>query len=95
MFGSLQNWGTAQNPPINEFEGIAETIGIDKGQFSACLKSDKYQDVVSASRLLGDQLGVNATPTLILNGKRVRGEIGLDWNSLRDLINAELGVTGT
>ncbi|HEY0306017.1 MAG TPA: thioredoxin domain-containing protein [Longimicrobiales bacterium] len=95
LFGSLQNWGTAQNPPINEFEGIAETIGIDKGQFSGCLKSDKYQDVVSASRLLGDQLGVNATPTLILNGKRVRGEIGLDWNSLRDLINAELGVTGT
>jgi len=50
---------------------------------------------VSAGRRLGDRLGVNATPTLILNGKRVRGEIGLDWNALKDLINAELGTTGT
>jgi protein-disulfide isomerase len=45
--------------------------------------------------MLGDQLGVNATPTLILNSKRVSGDIGLDWNALRDLINAEIGTTGT
>ena len=43
---------------------------------------------------MGDQLGVNATPTLILNGKRVRGEIGLNPEALRELINAEIG-TGT
>jgi protein-disulfide isomerase len=95
LFGTLQSWGTSQNPPIGQFEEYAGTVGIDRGQFSECLKSDKYQDVVSAGRMLGDQLGVNATPTLILNGKRVRGEIGLDWNALRDLINAELGITGT
>jgi protein-disulfide isomerase len=95
LFGSLQTWGTSQSPPIGDFEDIAGTVGINQAQFSECLRSDKYQDVVSAGRMLGDQLGVNATPTLILNSKRVRGEIGLDWNSLRDLINAEIGTTGT
>ncbi len=91
LFGGLSDWGISQSPPVGQFEQYAADLGLNGGQFSECLKSDKYQDVVSASRLLGDQLGVNATPTLILNSKRVRGEIGLEWNALRDLINAEIG----
>ena len=81
-----------KDPPVNQVVSFAEQLGLDKDQFSSCLKSDKYQDVVSASRMLGDQLGVNATPTLILNGKRVRAEIGLDWSALKELISAEPGV---
>jgi protein-disulfide isomerase len=92
LFGKLSEWGGAQSPPIDQFESFATEVGIDRGEFSGCLRSDKYQDVVSASRLLGDQLGVNATPTLILNGKRVRGEIGLNPDALRELINAEIGT---
>lgn len=92
LFGRLSNWGGSANAPLQEFEEYATEVGIDRGDFSQCLRSDKFQDVVSASRLLGDQLGVNATPTLILNGKRVRGEIGLDVDALRDLINAEIGA---
>lgn len=92
LFNRLSEWGGAQNPPVNQFISFAEQMGLDKDQFSSCLKSDKFQDVVSASRMLGDQLGVNATPTLILNGKRVRAEIGLDWSALKELINAEPGV---
>lgn len=92
LFGRLSEWGLAQNPPVSQFVDFAEQVGIDRGQFESCLKSDKYQDVVSASRMLGDQLGINATPTLVLNGKRVRSEIGLDWSALSELINAELGV---
>ena len=93
LFGRLSDWGVAPNPPVKEFVNYAGELGMDRGQFEECVKSEKYQDVVSASRLLGDQLGVNATPTLILNGKRVRGEIGLDWNALSELINLEVGAT--
>lgn len=91
LFGKLSDWGVSQSPPVDQFVGYAGDLGMDKGAFGECVKSDKYQDVVSASRLLGDQLGVNATPTLILNGKRVRGEIGLDWKALSELINLEVG----
>ena len=91
LFGRLSEWGAAASPPVDQFIDLAGAVGADKGAFGECLKSDKYQDVVSASRLLGDQLGVNATPTLILNGKRVRGEIGLDWNALSELIDLEVG----
>jgi protein-disulfide isomerase len=92
LFARLSQWATSQAPPTDQLIEYASDVGIDRGRFSECVKSDKYQDVVSASRLLGDQLGVNSTPTLILNGKRARGEIGLDLNSLRDLLNAELGA---
>jgi protein-disulfide isomerase len=92
LFGRLSEWGVSQSPPVDEFVDYAGEVGIDRGAFEGCVKSDKYQDVVSASRLLGDQLGVNATPTLILNGKRVRGEIGLDWSALKELLDVETGV---
>jgi protein-disulfide isomerase len=92
LFGRLSDWGTSATPPVNQLIDYSNQVGINRDQFGQCLKSDKYQDVVSASRKLGDQLGVNATPTLILNGKRVRGEIGLDMSSLRELLNAEIGA---
>jgi protein-disulfide isomerase len=92
LFGRLSEWGTSATPPVNQLIDYSNQVGINRDQFGQCLKSDKYQDVVSASRKLGDQLGVNATPTLILNGKRVRGEIGLDMSSLRELLNAEIGA---
>jgi protein-disulfide isomerase len=93
LFGKLQEWGTSQSPPIAAFVDYAGQLGLNRGDFEGCLKSDKYQDVVSASRMLGDALGVNATPTLIVNGKRVRASIGLDMNALRELLNAEIGAT--
>jgi protein-disulfide isomerase len=92
LFGRIQEWGGSQSPPIDTFVDYAETLGLNRGDFEGCLKSDKYQDVVSAGRKLGDALGVNATPTLIVNGKRVRAAIGLDMPALRELLNAEIGT---
>ena len=91
LFGRQSDWSFQQSPPVGMFVDYANEVGIDRGELESCIKSDKYQDVVSASRKLGDQLGVNATPTLIVNGKRVRAEIGLDIAALRELMRAELG----
>jgi protein-disulfide isomerase len=53
------------------FAGYAQQIGIDRGAFEQCLSSDKYQKEVSESFQLGSTLGVQGTPTLIVNGKRI------------------------
>ncbi|HEY0810469.1 MAG TPA: DsbA family protein [Longimicrobiales bacterium] len=92
LFASLQEWGTSQAPPIDKLVEYSQTLGLNSGDFEGCLKSDKYQEAVSAGRMLGDALGVNATPTLIVNGKRVRANIGLDMPALRELLNAEIGT---
>ena len=93
LFGRLSEWSTSATPPVGQLVNYASDVGIDRGQLENCIKSDKYQDVVSAGYLLGTQLGVNSTPTIILNGKRVPARIALDLGDLRDLINAELGVS--
>ena len=92
LFGRLSQWGSATSPPVDRFVEYGAELGLDRDQLEACIKSDKYQDVVSASRMLGDALGVNATPTLIVNSKRVRSNIGLDYAALSELINAEAGT---
>jgi protein-disulfide isomerase len=95
LFGRQSEWSFSEAPPVNQLIDFANDVGIDRGQLGKCVKSDKYQDVVTASRMLGDQLGVNATPTLIVNGKRVSADIGLRINELRELLRAELGEPQT
>jgi len=73
------------------FTGYAEQAGLDRGAFSTCLRSEKYQKEVSESYELGSTLGVSGTPTLFVNGKRVQEtpSTRAEWD---ELIRAELGA---
>lgn len=66
------------------FTGYAEQAGADRGAFTTCLRSDKYQKEVSESYQLGNTLGVGGTPTIFVNGKRVENTPGTraDWETL-------------
>ena len=70
LFREQGNWTYKQNV-VSDFVGYAEEIGLDRGAFESCLKSDKYADVVTANRLLGEQLPVTQTPTVLVNNRRV------------------------
>lgn len=91
LFARQQDWSFAPDAPVREMVKMGEEIGLDKGAFEQCVKSDKYQDVVSANRALGERLMVNATPTLFLNGRKVPGEAGLDMKALRELVTNAAG----
>lgn len=90
LFGQQSEWSYERNPPVGQFEDYAEALGLDRAAFSECLRSDRHADVVSANRLLGEQLGVNATPTVFVNGRRV--ERPLDWPAFKALIEGEAGA---
>lgn len=87
LFARQSDWSFDANPPVNKFIDLGREVGITGNDFEKCVKSDKYQDVVSANRALGERLQVNATPTLFMNGRKVPSEMGLDVSALRDLIN--------
>lgn len=94
LFGRQSDWSFDTSVPTKKFLDYAADAGVaDKAAFKQCVQSDKYQDIVSANHALGEQLGVNATPTLFVNGKKVPVDMGLDIAGLRDLINKEAGVT--
>jgi protein-disulfide isomerase len=49
----------------------ADQLGLDRKKFDSELDSGKYFDLVNRDRQDGLWLGVNATPTLFVNGRRV------------------------
>ena len=58
---------------VDRFVDYAGEVGLDAREFERCLNSDRYADVVTANRLLGDQLGVRGTPTILVNNRRIGG----------------------
>jgi protein-disulfide isomerase len=51
----------------------AATIGLDASKFNACLDTSKYAERVRDGVAQGTRLGVNSTPTVFINGRRISG----------------------
>ena len=61
--------------------------GLDADQFKGCMASPEAGAAVNASRANGQQLDVNSTPTVFVNGRRL---VGADPHLLEQYINYEL-----
>ncbi len=91
LFSRQATW-SSQRSVADTFVDYAGEIGLDTSAFRSCLESDKYADVVTANRQLGDQLGVNSTPTVIINGKQPANP--MDPGQVTEMIDQALGKTG-
>lgn len=69
---------------MNDFAGQA---GLNPEVFKACLASPEAGAAVNASRLNGQQVEVNSTPTIFVNGRRL---VGADPHTLEQYIKYEL-----
>ena len=65
----------------------AEQSGLDAAAFKRCMASPEAGAAVNASRANGQQLDVNSTPTVFVNGRRIEGA---DPHLLQQYINYEL-----
>jgi len=61
--------------------------GLDADSFKTCMASPEAGAAVNASRANGQQLDVNSTPTVFVNGRRM---VGADAHLLEQYINYEL-----
>jgi protein-disulfide isomerase len=93
LFGKQSEWAYDDNMPTSKFLDYGKEVGVEPKAFETCVNSTKYQDLVSANRVLGEKLMVNSTPTIFINGKRVPPNAGLDIKALRDMINNDAGIT--
>jgi protein-disulfide isomerase len=66
----------------------ARAIGLDGTAFDQCLDSGKWQAAVRAGSELGEQMGVNSTPTLYVNGRAVIG--AMPFENFKVIIDEEL-----
>jgi protein-disulfide isomerase len=49
-------------------EQFAENLGLDMEQFNTCVSEDRYRDEIDTDLAEGQEVGVNATPSLLING---------------------------
>lgn len=70
---------------------IGKKHGADDTKLQACIKAQS-DTIVKASMSEGDTLGINATPTLFVNGERLEG--ALDADEVRAALNQQLLSAG-
>ena len=56
----------------------AASMGLDAAKFSTCATSDRYDADIHSSTESGNAVGIDATPTFFINGRRMTGALPAD-----------------
>ena len=56
---------------VQNLKEFASAVGLDRARFDAALDSGKFTEKVQRDLTDGQKLGVNSTPSLFINGRRV------------------------
>lgn len=86
----FQNQGAENSGAFNtdNLKRFAAELGLNQQEFNAALDQGTYQTAVLDQKNQGVALGVNATPTFFVDGKKIQGVPSLsDW---QQIINQEL-----
>ena len=73
----------------NNLVGFARILELDDEQFATCMNERRYVDRVRSETEFAENNGVTSTPTVFVNGERVRG---VDFAPFRDAIEAALAA---
>jgi protein-disulfide isomerase len=90
LFATHQvEWGGAPDRDREVFIGFAADLGLDAAAFTACLDDPATTADVIAETQTAGRLGINSTPSFLVNGRLIRG--ALPFSSFERLILQEAG----
>lgn len=72
----------------DSLEKIASGVGLSGDKFKVCINSEASRAAVVADLNQAKRLGINSTPTFVINGRLLRG--ALTFESLKQIIDQEL-----
>lgn len=75
---------------VDSLKQYATELGLDRAKFDAALDGEKFSGHVRRDLVDGDKVGVNATPSLFVNGRRVSDR---SYEGLKAAIESALSVT--
>jgi protein-disulfide isomerase len=73
-------------------EKYAQELGLDMNKFKADLDSNKYKDVIEAEQKEGTAVGVQGTPAVFINGRKIAG--AYPWDTFKKIADEELAKKG-
>ena len=77
IYDGQQDWAEARDAGPT-FRRYAGANGLDLGRYDACMQTAKYAGRIQASYDEGVQVGVTATPTLLVGGRLYQGRLDSD-----------------
>ena len=86
MHDKLFENNTALTRP--DLEKYAQELGLDMAKFKADLDSQKYKDSIQSDTKEGQAVGVNGTPAVFINGRKING--AYPWETFKKIADAEL-----
>ena len=73
-----------------DYAAYGEEIGVEVGSFGACLEELRYADQIESDRAAGMEAGVQALPTVFINGRMVAGAMPMEqFGELIELVLVE------
>jgi len=72
---------------------FASGKGLSGDQLSTCMDTKATEGEVDQTRAIGHELGVDQTPTMFVNGRRMTGAVA--WPDLKRVIDFEIGYQKT
>ena len=72
---------------VDKLKQYATELGLDRAKFDAALDSGKFAEKIQRDLADGRKLGINGTPTLYVNGKRISDN---SYESLKSAVEAAL-----
>lgn len=87
LFKNQDSWGEADNPR-EIFLSYAEEIGLNIEQFDKDIEAEKSNVFINKQAEEGINLGINQTPTIFLNGKKINNP--RTYEEFKQLIETEL-----
>jgi len=85
------DWAFERRPqrPLRDF---ARSLGLDLDRYDSCVETGRAQPTVDADYAEGERLGVNQTPTFIVNG-RMWPDV-LDYDGVKAIVDSLAPVGG-
>jgi protein-disulfide isomerase len=77
----------------DDLRGYAKQIHIDEAKFDACMKSGHGTRGIDETVRLGEEIGVDGTPALFVNGRPLSGAVS--YAELKQTIDEELASRAT
>ncbi len=86
LFADQDIWSRGRG--TEQFENYAKDLGLDLAKFKQDISSETVKNAVDEDYSAGLELGVNSTPTLYVNGKKIANPGSLE--EFQSIVEAEI-----